>query len=174
MTNEEIKEMYKSLANGDDWEYKRKDFGFIKWLPYKLGEEIYPDCEYRKAPIWYVYKCAVPFEFGCTTVCPKKENDIVFKGKKSDCDKWIEDHKLPKKYEYNVYKIYASPDYAGYALIAAETVNEANSMIQAFRDSDKNNEHDSYGYEDVSEGDWIESLKANEKGFITNDIYYKG
>lgn len=49
--------------------------------------------------IWFVYKCAVPFEFGCTSVRPKKETDIIFIGKKSDCDKWIEDHKLPSEWE---------------------------------------------------------------------------
>lgn len=47
---------------------------------------------------------------------------------------------------FKVYKIHSKPHYAGYALVAANSVEEANEFIKSFEDSDGNNYCDSYGY----------------------------
>lgn len=52
---------------------------------------------------------------------------------------------------YNVYHVYPCDcSYVGYSLVAAKSVEDANRIIQNFRDSDKGNDCDSYAYSDVS------------------------
>lgn len=74
-----------------------------------------------------------------------------------------------------MYKVYAVPsrrDYAGYSFVAANSAEEANRMIEAFKESDSSNFYDSYGYGSVDEEDAIDSLHADHDGFIFHGIYY--
>lgn len=73
---------------------------------------------------------------------------------------------------YKVYKILCKMYYSGYSLIAANSAEEANKMIEAFKESDPSNLYDSFGYRLVDEGDVIESLRADHDGFILHGIYY--
>lgn len=76
---------------------------------------------------------------------------------------------------YKVYRVYPCDcAYAGYSIVAAESVEEANRVIQEFRDSDKGNDCDSYAYSDVSESDLIEELTSNCEGIILQGFYYTG
>lgn len=101
MTEDKIKEMYKSLANGDEWECKpnaicaeecQPKCDLCDWRPYKLGDEIIPDWEYRQIEKWYVVK-----ETNQTfSICPfekaKQYNPIYFEGSKEECEKWIKEN----------------------------------------------------------------------------------
>lgn len=73
---------------------------------------------------------------------------------------------------YKVYRIYSKIDYTGYSLIAANTAEEANQMIEDFKKSDSRNLNDSYGYDYVDENDVIENLHADYTGFILHGIDY--
>lgn len=75
---------------------------------------------------------------------------------------------------YNVYAIYSADNYYGISLVAAESVDEANKIIQDFRNNDKSNENDSYGYTDVSESDLLKELSSTSKGIILKNISYCG
>lgn len=74
----------------------------------------------------------------------------------------------------NVYEVSSGCHYSGFALIAAENAKEANKFIQEFKDEDKDNYYNSYGYEFVEEYDVIEDVFAERKGFITHGIRYSG
>lgn len=74
---------------------------------------------------------------------------------------------------YKVYRIYSKMDYTGYSLIAANTAEEANWMIEDFKKSDSRNLNDSYGYDYVDENDVIENLHADYTGFILHGINYR-
>lgn len=57
MTDEHIKEMLNGIINNDEkWEYTHIDRNgdYTPWKPYKLGDEIHDDWEYRKVETWYV------------------------------------------------------------------------------------------------------------------------
>ena len=71
-----------------------------------------------------------------------------------------------------VYRIYSKMGYTGYSLIAAETAEEANWMIEDFKESDTRNLLDSYGYDYVNENDAIENLYSDCVGFILHGIDY--
>ena len=73
---------------------------------------------------------------------------------------------------YKVYRIYSKVDYTGYSLIAANTAEEANQMIEDFKKSDSRNLNDSCGYDYVDENDVIENLHADYIGFILHGIDY--
>lgn len=74
---------------------------------------------------------------------------------------------------YNVYQVYPCDcAYTGYSLVAAKSLEDANRIIQNFRDSDKGNDCDSYAYSDVSETDLIEELTSNSEGIILEGFYY--
>lgn len=104
MTEEQIKEMYLEIINNSEkWECRCQKqeccsdcaFSCIEnkiWQPYKLGEGIHEDWEYRKVEKWYVVK-----ETNQTfNICPyekaKQYNPIHFEGTKEECEKWIEEH----------------------------------------------------------------------------------
>ena len=76
--------------------------------------------------------------------------------------------------KYNIYEVSSGCHYSGFALIAAENAAEANKLIQKFKDEDKDNFYNSYGYELVEEYDEIEGIFAERKGFITHGIRYSG
>lgn len=77
--------------------------------------------------------------------------------------------------QYKVYKIWSAEScYVGYSLVAAKSAEEANKIIQDFRDSDDHNACDSYAYSDVSEDDVIEELISTCSGIILQGFYYTG
>lgn len=73
---------------------------------------------------------------------------------------------------YKVYFVPCKMYYTGYSLIAANTAEEANKMIEAFKESDPSNLYDSFGYGFTDEKDVIKSLHADHDGFILHGIYY--
>ena len=77
--------------------------------------------------------------------------------------------------QYKVYQLYPCDcAYAGYSLVAAKSVEDANRIIQDFKDSDKGNGRDSYAYGDVSESDLMEDLISTREGIILEGFYYTG
>lgn len=82
---------------------------------------------------------------------------------------------VPRIEQYKVYQIYPrNCAYVGYSLVAANSVEDANRIIQDFKDSDKGNDRDSYAYGDVSESDLIEDLISTREGIILEGFYYTG
>ena len=75
---------------------------------------------------------------------------------------------------FNVYKINSACCYRGYSLVSAECVEEANVIIKEFKEKDKDNICDSYGYEYVNESNIMEFISSNVKGIIEYGIYYSG
>ena len=81
----------------------------------------------------------------------------------------------PSTEQYKVYLVYPCDcAYAGYSLVAAKSVEDANRIIQDFKDSDKGNDLDSYAYGDVSESNLIEDLISTREGIILEGFYYTG
>lgn len=100
MTEEQIKEMLNGIINnGEKWEcippFKQEPRGMSAhcWQPYKLGDEIHNDYEYRKIKTWFVYGHVNNFkltsEFDTTL-------NIWHKGSKEECEKWIEENTKKK------------------------------------------------------------------------------
>ena len=82
---------------------------------------------------------------------------------------------VPNVEQYKVYQVYPRDcAYVGYSLVAAKSVEDANRIIQDFRDSDKQNDCDSYAYGDVSESDLMEDLISTREGIILEGFYYTG
>ena len=82
--------------------------------------------------------------------------------------------KMPTIEKYKVYEIDSKRSYIGTSLVAAKTVEEANEYIKSYREFDKDNKGNSWGYSDVSEYDVIENLWSEESGIIKYDIRYCG
>lgn len=81
----------------------------------------------------------------------------------------------PSVEQYKVYRVYPCDcAYVGYSLVAAKSVEDANRIIQDFKDSDKSNDRDSYAYGDVSESNLIEDLISTREGIILEGFYYTG
>ena len=82
---------------------------------------------------------------------------------------------VPNVEQYKIYRVYPCDcAYVGYSLVAANSVEDANRIIQDFKNSDPHNDRDSYAYGDVSESDWIEELISTREGIILEGFYYKG
>lgn len=82
---------------------------------------------------------------------------------------------VPNVEQYKVYQVYPRDcAYVGYSLVAAKSVEDANRIIQDFKDSDKGNDRDSYAYGDVRESDLMEDLISNREGIILEGFYYTG
>lgn len=73
---------------------------------------------------------------------------------------------------HNVYRIDSGLYYTGISLVAADNVDEANQIIKSFKDEDKSNLLDSYGYEYVSEDNMMDGIFSERKGIILSGIYY--
>ena len=74
---------------------------------------------------------------------------------------------VPSVEQYKVYQVYPCDcAYVGYSLVAASSVEDANRIIQDFKNSDPHNDRDSYAYGDVSESDLIEDLISTREGII--------
>ena len=67
--------------------------------------------------------------------------------------------------KFNVYQISPNPGYHGFALVAAESVQEANDFIESYKDEDRNNTFDSWGYSFISDYDLIEGIFQKKKVF---------
>ena len=81
----------------------------------------------------------------------------------------------PSVEQYRVYRVYPCDcAYVGYSLVAANSVEDANRIIQDFKNSDPHNDCDSYAYGDVSESDLIEDLISTREGIILEGFYYTG
>ena len=82
---------------------------------------------------------------------------------------------VPNVEQYKVYQVYPCDcAYVGCSLVTANSVEDANRIIQDFKDSDKGNDRDSYAYGDVSESDLIEDLISTREGIILEGFYYTG
>ena len=77
---------------------------------------------------------------------------------------------------YKVYEIFPEYGcYSGIALVAAESVEEANEYIREFKSRDKDNKCDSWGYSYLSkDDDGHEHLFSDVKGIIDYGICYSG
>ena len=75
---------------------------------------------------------------------------------------------------YKVYKVGAKMYYHGMSLVAADSAEEANSIIDDFKRDDTNNWNDSWGYCEVDESDAIEGVLSERKGIVLYGIYYHG
>ena len=76
--------------------------------------------------------------------------------------------------KYKVYMINSNAHYIGKSLVAAESAEEANKIIDAFVHNDPHNHEDSWGYCHVDEGDVIEDIYAERKGILYYGISYTG
>lgn len=99
----------------------------------------------------------------CTSLDQDEEYGM-WEAKESDLD--IE--------KYKVYEIDSKCSYIGTSLVAAKSAEEANEFIEIYREIDKDNKCDSWGYSDVSEEDVIENLWSEESGIIKHGIRYYG
>lgn len=73
-----------------------------------------------------------------------------------------------------VYKVDPAMYYHGFALVGAETAEQANSFIDSFQEFDKDNSADSWGYCHVSEDDVIDYIFAETEGILLYGIFYCG
>lgn len=77
--------------------------------------------------------------------------------------------------KYNVYEVRPRLGcYHGMSLVAAESAEEANRIIEDFVKSDPKNFYDSWGYGQVSESDLIEGVYSENKRIVHMDIHYCG
>ena len=76
--------------------------------------------------------------------------------------------------KYKVYVIDSEAHYTGTSLVAAESAEEANKIIDAFVKDDPHNYCDSWGYCHVDEYEAIEGVYSEQKGIIYRGIYYTG
>ena len=76
--------------------------------------------------------------------------------------------------QFKVYKVYPKAHYEGYALVAASSAKEANEFIDSYKEVDKENSSDSWGYSYVNEDDSLDYIFATCTGILDYGIYYKG
>lgn len=76
--------------------------------------------------------------------------------------------------KYKVYVIDSESHYTGTSLVAAESAEEANKIIDTFVKDDPHNYCDSWGYCHVDEYEAIEGVYSEQKGIIYRGIYYTG
>lgn len=77
--------------------------------------------------------------------------------------------------QFPVYKVFPLAHYGGSALVAANSAEEANEFIDSFREVDKNNSANSWGYEHVTEeGNRLDYIYASCTGILDHGIYYSG
>lgn len=75
---------------------------------------------------------------------------------------------------FKVYTIESKNAYTGISLVAACDATEANEIIQEFRDTDRENIMNSYGYSNVDESDVVQDVYARRKGIMLYGISYTG
>jgi len=95
--------------------------------------------------------------------------------KKEEVEKMIEEYEEEVFAQlYKVYKVESNSSYIGTSLVAARTADEANHYINIFREIDKNNESDSWGYCTVNEDDALENTWSSKSGILDYGIRYCG
>lgn len=76
------------------------------------------------------------------------------------------------------YKVYSVTPrlgcYQGLSLVAANSAEEANCIIDKFIKDDPKNHMDSWGYSKVSEHDVIEDIYSEIEGVVHMGIFYYG
>lgn len=76
---------------------------------------------------------------------------------------------------YNLYLVDPSMGcYYGTAIISAKDAEDANQIINDFKNRDKDNSMNSRGYSNVSEGNIIEDAFGTERGILVYGIHYGG
>ena len=75
---------------------------------------------------------------------------------------------------FPVYKIYSKMHYGGSALVAANSAKEANEFIDSYKEIDKDNSGNSWGYSYVDEDDRLSYIFATCTGILDYGIYYTG
>ena len=75
---------------------------------------------------------------------------------------------------YKVYEVTPRSCYYGYALVAANSAEEANEHISFLKDLDPTNKWDYFGWEYVTEDDVVENIFADCEGIMKNTIRYSG
>ena len=102
-------------------------------------------------------------------------NHLKYLVEKDEAETMIEEYKEEViAQSYKVYKIEANSSYTGYSLVAAKSADEANHYIDNFREIDKDNQGDSWGYSNVNEDDVLENIFSNETGILDYGIRYCG
>lgn len=113
MIEDKIKEMLKDIIdNGTEYECRdtscimslsniTKDIcnkckmcqGERLWKPYKLGEAIHENFEYRKKEKWCVIKIECCPDYIITLKNEHNKNELYFESyQKEECEKWVEKH----------------------------------------------------------------------------------
>lgn len=107
MIEEQIKEMLNGIINnGEKWEGRPKYAnvcdqkcslchisGKCLWQPYKLGDEIHADWEYRKVETWCVFKCKDNIYLrGKKEILENDRIELIFEGTKEECESYIKEH----------------------------------------------------------------------------------
>lgn len=75
---------------------------------------------------------------------------------------------------YKVYHMSPASHYYGFALVAANSAEDANEHIAERKAEDPDNRWDSFGYCYVAECDQIEYLTSSIEGFVFDTIRYSG
>ncbi len=75
---------------------------------------------------------------------------------------------------YKVYEVTPRSCYYGYALVAANSAEEANEHISFLKDLDPTNKWDYFGWEYVTEDDVVENIFADCEGIMKSNIRYSG
>jgi hypothetical protein len=75
---------------------------------------------------------------------------------------------------YKVYEVTPRSCYYGYALVAANSAEEANEHISVLKDLDPTNKWDYFGWEYVTEDDIVENIFADCEGIVKSNIRYSG
>lgn len=102
-------------------------------------------------------------------------NHLKYIIEKDEAEKIIEEYEEEIITQlYKVYKIEANSSYIGISLVAARTADEANKYINDFRENDKENRCDSWGYSSVDEDDVLENIFSSENGILDYGIRYCG
>lgn len=77
-------------------------------------------------------------------------------------------------FKNKVYNIRVKAHYSGDASVYAENVEKANELIEKFKNKDKDNKNDSWGYSFVDESSDFDDYYTDEESGIVRGIYYSG
>lgn len=75
---------------------------------------------------------------------------------------------------YKVYEVQSNGPYSGEALIGAKNIDDANEIIKDWKEIDKDNACDSWGWSYVDEDNLVDGLISVKHGIIVNHIRYSG
>lgn len=111
MTDEQIKEMLNGIINnGEKWECRPieiedyVDISSDDWQPYKLGDEIHADWEYRKVKTWLEEKLSF-YDQDCESEYNEGGKDGYKAGATEVCKKILEEADNRFNHNTSVYSI---------------------------------------------------------------------